>query len=376
MAICKNNARKQYFISYYEKQPDGSLKKINITNSEWKLTDVTKKYMQSIEAEEIKKDKLKRDTIVLNKKSKDVTLKEAVALFLDYERGQMLDEDTIYNYVLAYNNYLYPIISENTKIQDSFLPMKVSKFRTNLVGSKVSSSTINNKMVALKKLIDYCRKMKLVDRDICLDAIDMLEPVKKIKDNKEESNFFQNGQEDIDKFFASFKEEDSEWEIPLKVMFYGALRIGEWLAITPNDLDFEHATITIDKQCDIHGNIKHTTKGREERTVHIPNKIMTEISLYVAQNSRNGNELLFKSGNGNHISRTTTRRIIVKHCKMAGIEKITPHGLRHSMATRMFDKGYDVKTVQEQLGHATMNTTMTYYIHHTKGKGEDYDKLA
>lgn len=376
MAICKNNARKQYFISYYEKQPDGSLKKVNITNSSWKISEVTKKYMQSIEAEEVKKDKLKRNTVVLDKKSKDVTLKEAVELFLDYEKGQMLDEDTIYSYRLSYNNYLYPIIGENTKIQDSFLPMKVSKFRTNLVSSNIGGSTINNKMVALKKLIDYCRRMKLVDRDTCLDAIDMLEPVKKVKDNKEESNFFQNGQDDIDRFFNSFNKDDKEWEIPLKVMFYGALRIGEWLALTPNDLDFEHSTITVNKQCDVHGNIKHVTKGREERTVHIPSKIMSELSLYLVQTSRKGDELLFQSANGNHISRTTARRIIDKHCELAGIGKITPHGLRHSMATRMFDKGYDVKTVQEQLGHATMNTTMTYYIHHTKGKGEDYDKLV
>lgn len=376
MAICKNNARKQYFISYYEKQADGSLKKINITNSEWKFSDVSKKYMASIEQSEIKKDKLKRNTCVLNKKNKDVTLEEAISLFLQYEKGQMMDKDTIYSYELTYKNYLYPVVDSNTKVQDSFDPFLVSKFRTNLVQSGIGSSTINNKMVALKKLIDYCGKMKLVDRDICLDAIDMLTPVKKIKNNKEESNFFENGQEDIDKFFDSFNDCDQEWKIPLMVMFYGAMRIGEWLAITPNDLDFNKCTITIDKQVDVHGDVKFVTKGREQRTAHIPTKIMSEIMVYEAENDRNGNEFLFQSSNGKHVSRTTARRVIERHCKMAGISKITPHGLRHSMATRMFDKGYDVKTVQEQLGHSTMNTTMQYYIHHTKGKNEDYDKLA
>lgn len=37
-------------------------------------------------------------------------------------------------------------------------------------------------------------------------------------------------------------------------------------------------------------------------------------------------------------------------------------------ATRMFDRGYDVKEVQEHLGHASMETTMKYYIHYTKTK--------
>jgi len=376
MAICKNNARKQWFISYYEKQADGSLKKINITNSEWKFGQVSKKYMQSIELSEVKKDKLKRNTCVLNKRNKELTLGDGIQLFLQYERGQMLDNDTIYSYELSFKNYLQPVVAYDTKLEDSFLPFSVSKFRTRLVQSGIGTSTINNKLVALKKLIDYCRKMKLLDRDLCLDAIDMLDPVKKVKNNKEESNFFQNGQEDIDKFFGTFKDEDQEWELPLKVMFYGAMRIGEWLAITPNDLDFENSTITIDKQVDVHGKVKMVTKGREMRTTHIPSSIMSEIAYFVGIKARMGNEFLFQSANGKHVSRTTARRVIDRHCDMAGIGKITPHGLRHSMATRMFDKGYDVKTVQEQLGHASMNTTMSYYIHHTKGKGEDFDKLA
>ena len=244
----------------------------------------------------------------------------------------------------------------------------VDDFRVNLTSKGLKEKTVNNKLVAVKNLLKFAKKRKYLSREMADDAIDLLEPLKETSRISDRDNFFVNGEDDFRKFISSFEEIDSEWRIPVLTLFYGALRIGEWQAITLNCLDFENCFIIVKKQISNHGSLKDHTKTGHDRIVRMPVSFMKELHEYVSARETNPDEYIFCGANNAHVSRHKIRDIVNKHLELAGLQHITLHGLRHSFATRMFDKGYDVKEVQEHLGHTSMDTTMKYYIHYTQSK--------
>ena len=83
---------------------------------------------------------------------------------------------------------------------------------------------------------------------------------------------------------------------------------------------------------------------------------------------------LFLNHHGERLTRQGFWLIIKGYAKQAGIEKITPHTLRHSFATHLLNNGADLRAVQELLGHSSIATTQIY-THVTEAHVRDvYDE--
>jgi integrase/recombinase XerD len=126
----------------------------------------------------------------------------------------------------------------------------------------------------------------------------------------------------------------------IKFLFYTGVRVSELIKIKKNDIIFEE------------GFVKVYGKGGKERIVPVPKELLNELKDYI---NKINTENIFP------LSSRQVERIIKNTAKKAGIsKKVTPHVLRHSLATTLLSKGVDIRFIQEILGHSSLNITQIY----------------
>ena len=107
-------------------------------------------------------------------------------------------------------------------------------------------------------------------------------------------------------------------------------------------------------------------KGNKERVVPLGGKAVESIRLYLEKSRRKmlgkkQSDYIFVSRLGRRLSRQSVWKMIKSYALKAGIKKeIKPHLLRHSFATHLLERGADLRSVQEMLGHSNISTTQIY----------------
>lgn len=140
----------------------------------------------------------------------------------------------------------------------------------------------------------------------------------------------------------------------LMAAMYGAgLRLAEALALKPSDVNYKGAQIAV-----LHG------KGDKYRYVGIDEGALGHIARWSDKRRELGlgrAPYLFCTLDGKKLYPSYVRAMVGRYGKRAGIEKrVHPHGLRHTHAKELEESGFTVRDIQDQLGHAHLNTTEVY----------------
>ncbi len=148
----------------------------------------------------------------------------------------------------------------------------------------------------------------------------------------------------------------------IEMLYSTGMRVSELVGLDVNDVD-------------LIGNIvKVEGKGKKERLLPVGNKAVLAIKDYLDERKKD-TEAVFLNRSGGRLSTRGVCNLINKHIlKTSVTTKVSPHVLRHSFATHLLNRGADLRSVQELLGHANLSTTQIYTHVTTDRLKQIYDK--
>jgi integrase/recombinase XerC len=143
-----------------------------------------------------------------------------------------------------------------------------------------------------------------------------------------------------------------------EVLYGGGLRVGELVGLDLPDLDLEQGLVRV------------RGKGRRERLAPIGAVAAAWLGRWLAARRpvRSAEAAVFLNHRGTRLSTRSVGRLLDEYLRGLGFDPASsPHTLRHSFATHLLDRGADLRSVQELLGHRSLTTTQIY-THVTGGR--------
>ncbi|MBN1851984.1 MAG: tyrosine recombinase XerC [Pirellulales bacterium] len=155
----------------------------------------------------------------------------------------------------------------------------------------------------------------------------------------------------------------------LETLYSAGLRVSELVGTNDGDLDLEEGIIRV------------RGKGRRERLAPIGSYATKALRSWLgvrklaSVESTGRDAPVFVNRSGRRLTTRSVARMLEKYLHATGLDcRTTPHTLRHSFATHLLDRGADIRSVQELLGHKSLVTTQIYTHVSTASLRAAYEK--
>ena len=252
----------------------------------------------------------------------------------------------------------FRFLGKNSPSEVNYLAIR--RFLAHLKEKDFLRTTVSRKLACLKSFFKYLTREHLV-------AANPASGIATPKRERRLPSFLET--KEVEHLLESTK--GDSWEIKrdraiLETLYSSGIRVSELVGLDWNDMDL------------LSGLIKVRGKGKKERIVPIGSCAGNAIKEYMdatAVDSSNRSFPLFLNRSKTRLTDRSVRRITLKCAKRAALKKgISPHTLRHTFATHLLDRGADLRSVQELLGHAHLSTTQIYTHVSAKRLREAYDQ--
>lgn len=245
------------------------------------------------------------------------------------------------------NTYLNALNHLNNEIKKDILKLTSKDIENFISELELESSSISNYLSAYKTFYNYYIKIG----QISINPIDKVDTPKLSKHLPTYLTV-----EEVDKLLdIEIKDAFSARNKSILELLYATgLRISELINLEFKNIDLNDCIVRI------------MGKGSKERIVPINDLAIKYLKIYVKDYryklvKTEQNNYVYLNNHGKKMTRQGVFKMIKKRTLETGIKKdVSPHTLRHSIATHMLENGADLRIIQEFLGHESIGTTQIY----------------
>ena len=312
---------------------------------------------------------LQKHTVQPTQKCK-LTVKELFELWLGHNRHN-LKESTFANYQMKLNLHIYPALGGikfdvlTSKHIDDFINEKLSCGR--IGGGKLSSKYVSDMVVLLKSLGKFAEEVYHYNN-----------PVKNIAAPKIRQKELELPAKHVQQTLVNFLTKNLAKAnslcgrlLGILLCLYTGIRLGELCALKWSDIDFVEQSVKINKTVQRVKSFDGKTKTKlivtppksekSNREIPLPDFLFELLLKY-----RKSPDCYILSGTGKLAEPRLMQYYFKTILKKANLPSINFHATRHIFATTCLERGFDVKTLSEILGHATVELTLNRYVHSSK----------
>jgi integrase/recombinase XerD len=276
-------------------------------------------------------------------------MKELIDSFLDYlsvERG--LAKNTVIAYRQDLNIYLDFMAERKVTALSKVIKNDIIEFMLRQKDKGISPTSISRRLAAIRMFHRFLSRERVLKSDPTT-LIDSPKLWKKVPDtlslNEIEALI---SQPDVRSY------QGTRDRAILETLYATGMRVSESTNLKINNVNLDI------------GFLRCIGKGNKERVIPLGKKAIHSINRYLECSrphflKQKTSEYLFISRSGAKLSRQSIWKLIKRYCTEAKIKKsIKVHTIRHSFATHLLERGADLRSVQEMLGHSNISTTQIY----------------